>query len=89
MDAPAAGNSGLFDQLVPMGLTPPAAEDVSSSNNNDPFAELLPEGLKVLENDDTVSAAPKASASFPSMGSFGQFDEDVEEDDVTDDMLSD
>lgn len=86
MDAPAAGNSGLFDQLVPMGLTPPAAEDVKSSNNNDPFAELLPEGLKVLENDDTV---PKASASFPSMGSFGQFDEDVEEDDVTDDMLSD
>lgn len=88
MDAPAAGNSGLFDQMVPMGLSPPAAEDVESSSNNDPFADLLPAGMAALDNDDTV-AAPKSAAAFPGMGSFGQFDEDVEEDDVTDDMLSD
>jgi len=49
-NAPAAGNAGLFDTMVPMGLSPPASDNVAASSS-DPFAELLPEGLKVLNSD--------------------------------------
>jgi len=62
-NAPAAGNAGLFESMVPMGLNPPAVEGAEASSS-DPFAELLPEGLKVL-NDEAAVAAPKSAISFP------------------------
>jgi len=75
--------------MVPVGLTPPASDNVAASSS-DPFAELLPEGLKVLNGEDSQAVAvPKSAATFPGAEGFGQFDEDVEEDDVTDDMLGD
>ena len=71
---------------MPNGLSPPAAENASAASS-DPFADLLPDGLKVLENED--SQLPKPSRSFPVSMGLGEFDDDTEEDDMTEDILED
>jgi len=71
--------------MVPMGLAPPAAANVQAAAS-DPFAGLLPDGLAALEGDDSQ---PRSASAFPVPQGLGQFDEDVEEDDVTEDILED
>lgn len=53
----------------------------------DPFASLLPDGLKALENEEPVRRAnrPIAKNSFP-MEDLGEV---VSENDVTEDILED
>jgi len=87
--APAAETPGLFDNMVPTGLAPPSAESASGASS-DPFADLLPDGLRVLENEGAAAAMPNASTGFPVPEGLGDLiEEDVDENDVTEDILED
>jgi len=46
-------SAGLFEELVPTGLAPPNAEGARVTEEN-PFAGLLPDGLKALEDVPTA-----------------------------------
>jgi hypothetical protein len=84
-EAPSAATPSTFDSMVPEGLGQPA-NDASSSPfaGKDPFASLLPDGLKALENVDSSTTAP--TSGFPMLAGL---EEDVSENDVTEDILED
>lgn len=91
-EAPAAASSSAFDSMVPEGLGQPANDAASSPfAGKDPFASLLPDGLKALENEDSRPKARRAapSSSFPMPMELGGLEEDVSENDVTEDILED
>jgi hypothetical protein len=91
-EAPAAASSSTFDSMVPAGLGQPANDAASSPfAGKDPFASLLPDGLKALENEDSRPKARRAApkSSFPMSLELGGLEEDVSENDVTEDILED
>lgn len=78
--------------MVPEGLGQPANDAASSPfAGKDPFASLLPDGLKALENEDSQPRARRSArkSGFPMPVELGGLDEDVSENDVTEDILED
>jgi len=90
--APASVSPNSFDAMVPAGLGQ-ANNDAATSPfaGKDPFASLLPDGLKALENEDNKPRARRASrnAGFPMPAGLAGLDEEVSENDVTEDILED
>lgn len=92
--APASVNPNSFDAMVPAGLgqaNNDAAVASPFTGGKDPFASLLPDGLKALENEDNKPKATRASknAGFPMPAGLRGLDEEVSENDVTEDILED
>lgn len=80
--------------MVPAGLGQANADAAVASpftGGKDPFASLLPDGLKALENEDNKPRARRASnnAGFPMPAGLRGLDEEVSENDVTEDILED